>query len=191
MGIEINPENKNPKTISSSNSSYDLWIFVNPTGLCQTWAQCWGLSPFPLRELKISYSKTYLGTVHESSQGLSDHKEILASYSAWGHRVRHDLSTPQQRETCASQVVHVVKNLPANAGDVRDEGSTPGSGRSPEGGHGNPLQYSCLENLMDWGAWRAIVHGVSQNWTGLNRLSNPQTEEYLESWVLQAVIPIC
>ena len=45
-----------------------------------------------------------------------------------------------------SQVVLVIKNLPANAGDIRDVGSIPGSGRSPGGGHGNPLQYSCLEN---------------------------------------------
>ena len=54
---------------------------------------------------------------------------------------------------------HVVKNPPAKAGDtLRDAGSVPGSGRSPEGGHGNPLQYSCLENPMDRGAWRATVH---------------------------------
>ena len=52
-------------------------------------------------------------------------------------------------EPGASQVVPVVKNLPANAGDIRDAGSIPGSGRSPEGGHGNPLWYSCLENSMD------------------------------------------
>ena len=56
----------------------------------------------------------------------------------------------------------VVKNLPANAGDVRDEGLTPGLGRSPGGGHGNPLQYSCLENSMDRGAWWATVHGVTR-----------------------------
>ena len=49
----------------------------------------------------------------------------------------------------ASQVALVVKNLPANAGDIRDSGWIPGLGRSPEGGHGNPLQYSCLENPMD------------------------------------------
>ena len=49
----------------------------------------------------------------------------------------------------ASQVVLMVKNLPASAGDVRDVGLIPGSGRSPGGGHGNPLQYSCLENPMD------------------------------------------
>ena len=53
----------------------------------------------------------------------------------------------------ASQVVLVVKNLPANAGHVRDMGSIPGLGRSPGGRHGNPLQYSCLENPMDRGAW--------------------------------------
>ena len=49
----------------------------------------------------------------------------------------------------ASQVVPVVNNLPANAGDIRDVGLIPGSGRSPGGGHGNPLQYSCLKNSMD------------------------------------------
>ena len=60
-----------------------------------------------------------------------------------------------------SQVVLMVKKLPANAADVRDVGSIPGSGRSPGGGHGNPLQYSCLENPMDRGAWWATVHGVA------------------------------
>ena len=57
----------------------------------------------------------------------------------------------------ASQVALVVKNLPVNAGDIRDTGSIPGLGRSP-GDQGNQLQYSCLENLMDRGAWRATVH---------------------------------
>ena len=55
----------------------------------------------------------------------------------------------------------VVKNGPANAGDIRDTGSVPGSGRSPGGEHGNPLQYSCLENPTDRGAWRAIVPGAA------------------------------
>ena len=57
----------------------------------------------------------------------------------------------------------MVKNQPADARDVRDAGLVPGSGRSPRGGHGNPLQYSCLENSMDRGAWRATVHGVAQS----------------------------
>ena len=57
----------------------------------------------------------------------------------------------------------VVKNLPANAEDVRDVGSVPESGRSPGGGHGNPRQYSCLENPMDRGAWSATVRGVVES----------------------------
>ena len=56
----------------------------------------------------------------------------------------------------------MVKNPPASAGDVRDAGSTPGSGRFPGGGHDNPLQYSCLENPMDRGAWWATVRGVTE-----------------------------
>ena len=66
-----------------------------------------------------------------------------------------------------SQVVLVVKNLSVNAGDVTDAGSIPGSGRSPRGGNGNPFQYSCLENPMDIGAWRAILLRVTQSQTQL------------------------
>ena len=67
----------------------------------------------------------------------------------------------------ASQGALVVKNPPAIAGDVRDAGSIPRSGRSSGAGHGNPLQCSCLENPTDRGAWWATVHGVAKNWTGL------------------------
>ena len=70
-----------------------------------------------------------------------------------------------------SQVVLVVKNPPASAGDIRDTGSIPGSGRSPGGRHGNPLQYSYLENPMDRGAWRATVQRIMQSWTRLKQLS--------------------
>ena len=59
----------------------------------------------------------------------------------------------------------MVKDPPANAGDVRDSGSIPGSGRSPGGAHGNPLQYSCPENPMDRGAWRAIVYRIAKSQT--------------------------
>ena len=59
----------------------------------------------------------------------------------------------------------MVKNLPSNAGDLRDMGLIPGWGRSPGGGHGNPLQYSYLENPIDRGGWQASVHGVKKSQT--------------------------
>ena len=65
----------------------------------------------------------------------------------------------------------MVKNTPASAGDIRDTGLIPGSGRSPGGGHGNPLQYSCLKNPVDRGAWWATVHGVTKSRTQLKRRS--------------------
>ena len=57
----------------------------------------------------------------------------------------------------------MVKNSPVNAGDARDVGSTPGLGRSPGEGNGNPLYYSCLENSTDRGAWQATVHGAAKS----------------------------
>ena len=79
-------------------------------------------------------------------------------------------------KACASQVVLVVKkkkNPPANAGDIRDMGSIPGLGRSPAGGHDNPLQYFCLENPTARGAWKATVHraGALQSWTWPKQLN--------------------
>ena len=69
--------------------------------------------------------------------------------------LRHNIHTIR-----ASQVVLVVKNPPANARDIREVDSIPGLGRSPAGGHSNPLQYSCLENPMERGDWWATVHRV-------------------------------
>ena len=69
----------------------------------------------------------------------------------------------------------VVQNPPANAGD-RDVGPIPGLGRSPGGGHGNPLQYSCLENPKDKRAWPATVHGIAKNQTWLSNWEPVQTE---------------
>ena len=62
-------------------------------------------------------------------------------------------------------MVLVVKNPPTNAGDVSNAGLNPGSARSLGGGHGNPLNYSCLENLMDREAWQATVHRGTKSWT--------------------------
>ena len=78
-------------------------------------------------------------------------------------------------------MVLVVKNQPAEAGDVRDAGSIPGWGRSPGGGHGHPLQYSYLENPMDRGAWWATVHRVTKSQTRPKQLrmhTRPMEENY-------------
>ena len=72
----------------------------------------------------------------------------------------------------AFQVVLVVKNPPANTGDIREVGLISGFGRSPGGGQGNPLQYFCLENPMDRGVWLATVHNVTKSRTPLKRLSS-------------------
>ena len=68
----------------------------------------------------------------------------------------------------------VINNPPGNAGDIRDVGSVPWSGGFPGEGHGNPLQYSCLENPMDRGAWGIIVHGVAKSQTWLRWLHTAQ-----------------
>ena len=78
----------------------------------------------------------------------------------------------------ASQVAIVVKNQPANAGDIRDERFDPGPGRSPEGGYGNPLQYCCLGKPMDRGAWRAVIHRVAKSQTQLKCLSTHACTSY-------------
>ena len=81
----------------------------------------------------------------------------------------------------------MIKNPPANAGD-RDTGLIPGLERSPGEGNGNPLQYSCLENPMERGNWRATVHGVEQSWTQLKWLSRRAASSTLKvqhSWFFQ------
>ena len=80
----------------------------------------------------------------------------------------------QSRKLRASQVALAVKNPPASAGGIRYAASIPGLGRFPGGGHSNPLQYSCLENLMDWGAWWTTVHRVPESWTWLNTHTRTQ-----------------
>ena len=72
-------------------------------------------------------------------------------------------------------MVLVVKNQPANAGDIRDAGSIPRLGRFSGGGHGNPFQCSCLENPKDRGAWWATVQRVAKSWTRLKQLSTSYT----------------
>ena len=78
----------------------------------------------------------------------------------------------------ASQVALVVKNLPANAGHLGDSGSIPGWGRSPGGGHGNPLQHFCQENPMDRGAWGATDHGVTESQPRLHPMFTEHGAEF-------------
>ena len=98
----------------------------------------------------------------------------MDSKALWGIRVRVSVCVCVTQFiatlTCrASQVALVAKHPPASEGDIRDVGSIPGLGRSLGGEHGNPPQYSCLENPMDRGAWRVRVHRVAKSQT---RLSN-------------------
>ena len=99
--------------------------------------------------------------------------ELLLSHQKCLLRILHFVNTFLQHHiwmTPASQVALVVKNLPANSGDIRDSGLIPGSGRSPGGGHGNPLQYSCPGNSTYRARWAAI-HGVVKSQTLLKQLS--------------------
>ena len=85
-------------------------------------------------------------------------------------------------------MVLMVKNPPANIGDIRDASSVLGLGRSPGGGHSNPLQYSCLENPMDRGAWWATDHRIAQSRTQLKRRSTAQHNTILYSCVYNIII---
>ena len=84
-----------------------------------------------------------------------------------GHSASPALICTQQLPFLASPAALAVKNLPAKAGDIRDAGSIPESGRSPGERHGDPLQNSCLENSMDRGAWCAMTHRVAKSQTRL------------------------
>ena len=99
------------------------------------------------------------GHEFEQAPGDGEGQESLGCCSPWD---RKESDTTERLNN--NKVVLVAKNPPANAGNIRDAGSIPGSGRPSGGGHGNPLQYSCLENPMDRGAWQAIGHRVAQIW---------------------------
>ena len=95
--------------------------------------------------------------------GKSHRQRSLAGYGQWN--CRESDTTEQLTLSWVSLVTQMVKNLLANIEDIRDAGSVSGLGRSPEGRHGNPLQYSCLESPMDRGAWLSTVHRVTKSQT--------------------------
>ena len=106
-----------------------------------------------------------------------------ALQSMGSQRVRHDWATELNEALWPAPVTQVVKNLTSNAGDARDVGSIPKSERSTGGGNDNLLQYSCLENPMDRGAWWATVHRVTKSWTRLSDWTIPTTVTYnLGEW---------
>ena len=85
--------------------------------------------------------------------------------SGFGEEKRDSFFAVEQAKDGLSRVAPVIKNPPANAGDTRDSVSIPGSGRSPGGGNGNPLWYSCLEHSMDREVWQATVHRSAKSQT--------------------------
>ena len=91
----------------------------------------------------------------------------LEGYSSWDHRVRHGWTTFTLTPGGA-----VMKNPPARSGGTRDMDSIPRSGKSPEGGYGNPLRYSYLENPVDRGVWQVTVYGVAKSWTWLSEYTH-------------------
>ena len=105
------------------------------------------------------------------------------------HRQQEIKVFPCHHQTVASQVALAVKKLSASAQDIRNVGSIPGLGRSPEGGHGNPLQYSCRDNPMDRGAWQAMVHRVAKSQTKLKQLSTHTGKPEKSSTVKFSLLP--
>ena len=109
-------------------------------------------------------------------------KQFGMSHRRWTRNGREG-SKQKAKKIRALQVALVVKNPPVHAGDARDAGWIPGSGRSPGEGNGYSLQYFCLENLMDRGAQQGIVHGVAKSQTWLNTaLQGERNQERKVGW---------
>ena len=105
------------------------------------------------------------------------------------HLTSHSRMSGTYAVSRASQVVLVVKNPPTNAGDIRDAGLILGLERFPGGGHGNALQYSCLENPMDRGAWPATVHRVEKSQAWLKQLGSSYRSSNRKSLIVWSTWP--
>ena len=123
---------------------------------------------YPVLEEGASVQAPVLGARTSSEQASQETNCFRLGCLIWVERLGWPVQMPW-----ASQVTLVVKNPSASVGDIRDTGLIPGWGRSPGGGHGNPLQYSCLENPMDRGAWWATIHEVAKSQTQLSTHTPP------------------
>ena len=125
----------------------------------------------------VGWHRQLNGHEFEQAPGIGDGQGSLACCSSWG---RKESETTEQLKWTeyiwSSQVVLLVRNSPANAGDTRDSGFNTALGRPPGEGNGNPLQHSCLGNTMDRGAWWATDRGVPKNQTRLSTHA-------IQSWV--------
>ena len=169
--------------------------FMGSKKLDMTWRLNNGLIAVTCEAESFPKPTTSAGTLQRASHVLlmprwSNGFMMSSASSHWEFRPRRRARVSQNPSPCrvlgfpslpkrvwTSQVVLVVRNLSINAGDLRDMGLIPGSGRSPGGGHGNPLQYSCLQNPMDRGAWWTTVHGVTKSQTWLKWLSTHAGKE--------------
>ena len=134
----------------------------------------------------IPNTRRGIGTIHSTYSGFLVSTWTHVGVCVWVHGILSFIDNP----VWASRVALVVKNPPANAGDIRDVGSIPGSGRCPGGGHGNLLQYSCLENPMNSGAWWATVHAsqrVGSDWSDWARTA---LRDHRFPWSTQDTLPL-
>ena len=167
--------------------TFTSWVYQEGTSLVaqkvkclltmrETWVQSLGREDLLEKEM-ATYSVFLPGKSHGQQNLVGYTVHGVAKSRTWLSTFTFTFHT----KNGASQVALVVKNPPANAGDIGDMGSIPGWGRSPGGGHGNPLQYSCLEKLMDRGAWWATVHRIAKSQTQLKWLSI-HTHTHWEGW---------
>ena len=119
---------------------------------------------------KVNYIAYAASLLHTNPQSSPQPHEAEGARLAQQVKSRWTFGICPRFSQVLPQVALMVKNLPANAGGVRDVGSIPQLGRSSGGVHGNPLQYSCLENPMHKGAWQAAAHRVAKSWTWLKWL---------------------
>ena len=151
-------------------------------------------TPLAMKEMQVRFPGEGSGNPLQYSCLGNPMDRSLGDYSPWGHK-RSDTTeglNNNKRDvfplSLGSQFVLVVKNLPAYTGYTGDTGLIPGLGRSLGEGHGNPLQYSCLENPIDRGAWWATVHGIAKSRTQLKQLNMHKEKKILSERQLANVL---